>query len=446
MLTDQKLILLELNEINFEYVKRYAVQGRLPGFKKLLEKSPLIETSSEREIYEFEPWIQWMSIHTGKTLSQHHVFRLGDVVDYNEMQIWEYLERTYGLKVGAVSPMNADNRCAAAAFFLPDPWTGARVSGNWFLRRISAAVANAVNQNATGRVKLSSYLFLLAGMLRYSFPRRRWALFDQIFKSLRTSYQRAILLDNFLTDIFCTLWQDSRPDFATLFLNGCAHLQHHYLFNSPHYDGPHKNPDWYMQKGRDPVLNGFRAYDKILQDVMDLPGAPRVIIATGLHQTPVEQPVYYWRLKDHSDFLNRIGIDHIGVRARMSRDFLVLCQDEDQAAKAELILKQCMDKKGESIFGDIDNRGTSVFASLVYPHDIRENFVLQAGKRKISDFETCVGFVALKNAEHNGQGYIIDSANKIPAGKSLPVTEIFALVEDHFEKTKAALPSETKAA
>ncbi len=438
MVKNQKLILLEMNEVNFDFVRRYADQGFLPGFKKLLENADLISTISEKEGHEFEPWIQWMSIHTGKSLAEHRVFRLGDVIDYNDRQIWEYLEQKYSLKTGAVSPMNADNRCAAPAFFIPDPWTGTRPSGSLFLRLLSRAVADGVNKNATGGMKLISYFLIAIALMRYSLPRRKGETVIQVLKALRSSYQRAILLDHLLTDIFCTLWMQSRPDFSSLFLNGCAHLQHHYLFNSPHYDGPHQNPNWYMPAGRDPVLKGFRAYDKILTQIMELPERPRVIIATGLHQTPVDQPVYYWRLKNHSDFLHKINAPHQEVRARMSRDFLVCCANEKDAAQTQQVLKRCIDQKGEAIFGDIDNRGTSIFASLIYPHDIGEGFLLKAGNKTIRDFETMVGFVAIKNAEHNGAGYILDSENRIPSDRPLPVTDIFGLIEDHFSQTKTA--------
>lgn len=62
-----------------------------------------------------EPWIQWVTAHTGLTFEQHNVFRLGDIADKDIPQIWEYLE-TNGISVGAVSPMNANNRVSKAVF------------------------------------------------------------------------------------------------------------------------------------------------------------------------------------------------------------------------------------------------------------------------------------------------------------------------------------------
>ena len=76
-----KIILLGLNELNFDYIKFYINQGVLPNFKKIFEIQRPVETVSEKEYKLLEPWIQWATIHTGKTFKEHKVFRLGDIVN-----------------------------------------------------------------------------------------------------------------------------------------------------------------------------------------------------------------------------------------------------------------------------------------------------------------------------------------------------------------------------
>ena len=121
--TDYKnLILVELNEINFSLVQKYVEAGHdLPGFRHLLDL-PSRRTSSESSYSLLEPWIQWPSVHMGLKHSGHKIFRLGDVVASDALQIFEEVEQA-GFKVGAVSPMNAVNRLSAPAYFIPDPWT-----------------------------------------------------------------------------------------------------------------------------------------------------------------------------------------------------------------------------------------------------------------------------------------------------------------------------------
>ena len=46
-----------------------------------------------------------------------------------------------------------------------------------------------------------------------------------------------------------------------------------------------------------------------------------LIIATGLSQKPYDQNKFYYRLKDHKDFLNSLGIKFNVLTPRMTRDF-----------------------------------------------------------------------------------------------------------------------------
>ena len=91
-----KTILLGLNELNFDYLKFYISQGVLPNFKKIFEIQPPIETVSENEYKLLEPWVQWVTIHSGKSYKEHNIFRLGDIV--NNPNFLRYL-RNWKLKV-----------------------------------------------------------------------------------------------------------------------------------------------------------------------------------------------------------------------------------------------------------------------------------------------------------------------------------------------------------
>ena len=123
-----KTILLGLNELNFDYIKFYINQGLLPILKKYLNTTT-IETVSENEYKLLEPWVQWVTIHSGKSYQEHNIFRLGDIVNNPELsQIFEELEAE-GLSVGAVSPFNAENRLNNPSFFVPDPWTKTNLLG-----------------------------------------------------------------------------------------------------------------------------------------------------------------------------------------------------------------------------------------------------------------------------------------------------------------------------
>ena len=78
MMANDTLHVLALNEINFELVKKYILNdpGRYKGWEKLFSLWQF-KTSSENEYANLEPWIQWVSVYSGKKYHQHGVFRLG---------------------------------------------------------------------------------------------------------------------------------------------------------------------------------------------------------------------------------------------------------------------------------------------------------------------------------------------------------------------------------
>lgn len=404
-------LLIELNELNFDFVQHYADVGLLPNLGTLIKRHGVIRTLSEEKYEELEPWIQWVSAHTGMTFAEHGVFRLGDAIGRDLYQVWEHLENA-GLSVGAVSPMNAENQTRNAAFFLPDPWTDTRPTGGLLLRRLHAALRQAVNDNARSHLSVKTLLWLIAALLRYA----RLPSFSKYLKySVRArgrSWHKALLLDLLLADLFIGELKRTSPDFASLFLNAGAHIQHHYLFNAAPYSGNQSNPSWYIAKARDPLLDVYKLYDNIIGDLVRLFPNRRLIIATGLHQDPHLATTFYWRLTQHEAFLKRIGVDFEVVEPRMSRDFLVKCVDPEQALAAERRLMSVRGDDGVLLF-EVDNRGSDLFISLSYAKDVPTGFDFYVGSKCFENLRGEIDFVAIKNGEHNGIGYLIDNAQSV---------------------------------
>jgi hypothetical protein len=409
------VLFLELNEINFDFVRRYCEAGMLPNLAGLLKRYPLHRTVSEKKYEEIEPWIQWVTAHTGMSLSEHGVFRLGDIINTDIDQIWEQLERS-GVRVGAVSPMNAKNRLEAPAFFIPDPWTRTKVSAGPVAQDLYAAICVAVNENASGSFGLGVAWRLVRGMLAYARPRNYPKYLKYVLGSLRGApWRRALFLDLLLGDLFVREVRNTSPQFASLFLNAGAHIQHHYMFCSSAYGGDRRNPDWYIKAGLDPVREVLELYDELLGTLLrGFPNA-RVMLATGLHQDPHEKMTYYWRLRKHDEFLRKIGVPFVEVEGRMSRDFLVRCESPDQALVAQKRIESAKAADGSPLF-EVDNRGVDLFVMLVYPDNIDEKFTYTVGTDSFGGLASDVVFVAIKNGKHNGIGYFLDTGAR--AGES----------------------------
>ena len=169
--SQHKLLLLELNEINFDVVNQYLSDNKnqFSNLKSLLD-SGLFRTSSESLYEELEPWIQWASVHTGLTYQEHNIFRLGDVVGTDKPQIFEQIEQA-GFKVGSISAMNADNRLKNPAFFIPDPWTKTPSDGSFWSKSLGDAVSQAVNDNSQARITIKTAAQIFLALLRFARPK-----------------------------------------------------------------------------------------------------------------------------------------------------------------------------------------------------------------------------------------------------------------------------------
>ena len=78
----------------------------------------------------------------------------------------------------------------------------------------------------------------------------------------------------------------------------------------------------------------------------------KIIIATGLSQTPFEETKFYYRLKKHKEFLSLFNIEYKDIFPRMTRDLLTFSSSEE-ALKAQKDLEQFKVDDGSSLFGEM---------------------------------------------------------------------------------------------
>lgn len=406
------LILLEMNEINFDIVKEYidADPSLFPALQQLMA-GRMINTTAELEYDEIEPWIQWVSVHTGKSYQEHGIFRLGDIVGSHQDQIYEQLEKQ-GFKVGCISPMNAENLLNSPSYFIPDPWTNTKSDGSWWSKKLHEAIAQAVNDNAQAKIEGKNLVILLLGLIRFARPVNYGKYFQLLLGMRRAPWSKALFLDLFLHDLHIRLLDSCRPDFSSLFLNAGAHIQHHYFLNAQPVKGrlPIHNPEWYVSSDRDPVREMIGFYDQIVSDYLKMTKSIELIIATGLSQQPYDRLKYYYRLRDHRQFLSLLGVDFLSVYPRMTRDFLIDFVDKLTMQKAlESLRSIYIDQDGLPLFGEIEEHGLSAFITLTYPNEITSTSSFTFNEHRIS-LSQHVAFVALKNGMHNSKGYAFFSS------------------------------------
>ena len=405
----KKIIFIELNELNFDIIKKYIQKfpNEFKNLKKISEK--LIYTKSEKKYELLEPWIQWATVHTGLSAKEHNIFRLGDFVKSNKKQYFEEIENL-GFKVGGISPMNAVNRLKNPAYFIPDPWTNSSTDKSKFSKLLNKVLKSTVNSNAQNKIGLKNYFFILFLLLKFIRVKNLSLYLRYFFSSLKDKWYRPLFLDLFLNDVHYKLLKKKNVNFSTIFFNAGAHIQHHYFFNSLANTKSFKNPEKKVRKNSDPFKEAIILYEKILEDYVNNDDY-RLILATGLTQLPSKKIEYYYRLNNHEFFFRNMGLKFKKIYPRMSRDFLVeFNNDKDRDIFFKIIYKLKLNKK--IFFGIIDKRTKSLFITLTYDKEIfKKDFILFKNK-KIDIFES-LSFVSLKNGTHNQKGFLyLDGAIK----------------------------------
>jgi len=436
----QQYIFLQLNEINFDLAKMYLASDaeyRFANLRKLIDEFSSIDTFAEKKYENLEPWIQWVSVQTGKLFKDHQVFRLGDIVSNRQLnQFFEEIENNR-YKVGAMSPMNAENRLKNSAYFIPDPWTDTESDCTPFSKRLTSMLRQSVNDNAKGSLTLASIFTLFESFIRTFHIRRTSYLIKLVFSVIRSPWKKSLVLDYLIHLIHLKLFRSKKPDFSSVFFNAGAHIQHHYFFNSKYVDTSLQNPTWYINQNADPIADMLEVYDKILGDYLSiLDKDTKIMIATGLQQVPYDFVKYYYRLSDHNNFLKKIGIKFQKVLPRMTRDFEIIFDQENDMNDAIKALESVKSIKDDIyIFGEIEVRDKSLFVTLTYPHEIKQEDQLEANGELMSFYDEVV-FVAIKNGMHDSIGYAYFSKNMGVEGsvKPIHVSKLHDIIMKNFPK------------
>ena len=425
-----KLIFISLNEVNFDLIKGYLSDPKFKNFKELSNK--IKKTECYEDYKNLEPWIQWPTIYTGKIASDHAQYRLGDSVNFNHNTIFNEIENL-GISVGAVSPMNIKNNLKAPSYFIPDPWTDTSTDKNFWSIIISKTVSYFVKSNSDIKFNIKYFFFLKIIFLRFFKIRNIFLYLKLFFTSFRCKWRKALFLDLLLSDIHFSFFKKNKPDFSHLFLNGFAHIQHHYMFNSKINSNKIKNPDWYIDAKFDPIKEALLVYEKILDDYLNNKNF-EIIIATGLTQIPYDRIKFYYKLTKHRSFFNKFDINFESVQELMSRDFYLFFKNSDEAKKALDKIIKITDKKNKKIFGDFQITGNRLFISFAYDVEILDQLIDHSEEIKIFDY---VNFVALKNGMHSGQGFIYTSySSKIL--DFMNISKIKNIIYEFFNKENVA--------
>lgn len=285
-----KVIQLEFNELCPSLMDRFIGDGHLPGFARLKRQSLVYTTDAEERAPYLEPWIQWVTAHTGLSFAQHGVFDLGDGHKLGTPRVWDIVGEQGG-KVWICGSMNASFRKPIDGFILPDPWSvGIQPYPEGEFTAFFDFVRANVQEHTRSEMPVTrvEQLRFLSFMVTHGM---KPATVESIIKQLmneqggKNRWRRAVILDRLQWDVFAWYWKRHRPTFSTFFLNSTAHYQHMYWRNMDPSRFQVKPSDAEQDEYASAVLYGYRQMDALVEKCLDLADSDTtIILATGLSQ------------------------------------------------------------------------------------------------------------------------------------------------------------------
>jgi hypothetical protein len=423
-----RVILFELNEVTLAIIEDLAAAGRLPNFARLNRTWTRYATTSEERQEWLEPWIQWPTVHTGKSYSEHGLFKLGDSGTLRHEQIWERLW-DHGIESCVIGNMNAARGRMTGGIFIPDWWGSPRDVHPPELLPLWTMLSSLVQGHATAKMTPGDILTLLRVTRRCGLPISAytdlaWRAAGHLV-SRKSRWKSAGALDLLVFRLFSALWKRGRFGFGSVFLNAVAHYQHHYWrsHDPALFASNVSAPD--VAVGDDPIKWGYVLYDRIIGEILQMAAAPDVlvIVATGLSQAPyltaeATGGERHYRVIDLNAFLTAVGLEPADGGALMSRDMRVNCHSEADMRRAQARLQSLM-VAGEQLFNvtELSNHAlaTATRVSRQLPDDA---WITDATGHPIAPFARMFQCTAIKSGNHNGVGTAWLSRPVMPSLKS----------------------------
>jgi hypothetical protein len=286
------MIVLEFNELSPILMETFIDQGYLPNFKKLRDSSQVLTTDAEEVAPTLDPWIQWVTAHSGLSFEEHGIHHLGDGHKLTVKSLWDHISDA-GKSVWVCGSMNIKYHSPINGAVVPDPWTVGVAPYPPKLNDYYLFVQRNVQEYTNDKVPLTRaeivrfMKFMVANGLS---AKTVTAIVKQLAGekvSGKGRWKRATILDKLQRDVFLHHLKTKRPAFSTFFLNSTAHFQHVHWRNMDPAPFKLKPTDNEQAEYQYAVRYGYEEMDKLVGDVFAAAPANAVIVlATALSQQP----------------------------------------------------------------------------------------------------------------------------------------------------------------
>lgn len=418
------MLIIELNEFNPDLLKAAAERFNLSGLKKILGfKHARTWACEQEERYGLDPWVQWVSIHTGRPASEHQIRHLADADKLILPQVWEQLAAD-GIRYGVWGCMNAKYRPNTNCdFFFPDPWTFTEPAYPDKLNQfLSLPRYYAKNYLDIKPVALLMSLGQTSLYLLGSLP----ALFrvsGVICKSLFTTRLSTAFLfayfDLVNAALFSAIRKRDRTEFCLIFLNSMAHYQHHVW------------PEDNRLTGRDRRF--FEVINKVLEVLVSsrIDDEPVVVMNSFSQKNTASMGQTLYRQINPQIFFEKLQLPEFRLEQLMTNDSQLLFNSESDRKLAVDILESVVvdGKKAFQVDIHADNE-TSLFCQFIIWDSIPEDANITFSQGQTLEFFRYFEAVTRRTGSHVQEGDIFYTAMAMP--DEMHNYEFSSVVLQHF--------------
>lgn len=415
MTHDRTVVLLEFNELTPSLLDRFMQLGHLPNFKRFYDEADVYTTDAEEEGEGLNPWIQWVTAHSGLSYDEHGVYHLNEGHKLNKQCIWDIVSEN-DLRVWVCGSMNVRHDVPLNGYVMPDPWAMNVEPYPKSLEPYYKFVQTQVQEHTNERVPLTKgdYLRFIKFMVQHGLsPSTTSAVVRQLAKERMGGHKwkRAMIMDKLQWDVFRSVYKTLKPHFCTFFSNSTAHMQHCYWRNmEPEHFEVKPSEEEQAEYGA-AVLFSYKELDKLVKKFLDLvENDVTLVFCTALSQQPclVYEDIGGKRCYRPKDFDKLVAFAGITGPHRclpvMSEQFHIYFDKVEDADAAESKLRG-MEVNGRPLMLVEREPENAIFAGVNIYDEVPKDAVLTTeGGRPSRFFDLFYQADLLKSGMHHPDG------------------------------------------
>ena len=434
-MNNNDLLAIYLNEFNYKYLllgaKKYKCLNTL---KYLSFKKVKTFTKDNKQNYNLDPWVQAVSISTGRSSKVHKIYNLGQPVK-KITQIWDFLckKKFYCSVWGAMN--STLKKSKFLNFYFPDPWNFNDKPKPIHLTKLyllpNYYAKNYLKFNIFKFTTLTSY-FVISLIKNSKF---KDFISDIIFslkiilKNGLKNYILFFLFDIFFMNVVVNYSKKKKSQFTLVFLNSIAHYQHN---------------NWNDKKNEETF---FRCVERIFEKIQKIKQQHKsIIIFNGFTQKRIKNE-YILRPKDPKKFLLNF-INFKFLEQDMTNGGYIFFKDKNQMQKNYEILNRLYFLKKKifhiekfndiSIFYKINIKSKKILTSTTKVYNLTE--IIKNVKKKSTIKKMDISSFFIKNIKcirttgvHISQGLLLyDNVNSFKFVREIENHLIFSYICKHF--------------